>query len=483
MRTKKLLSLLFAALLLATGCGQTASETETSGTAETTPVDTVATETELQDNLPAMDMEGYTYRAWISGNEERKGQAYTEELNGEIINDAIYNKIITVEERFNCDVVDDESADPGDSIAAAKNSIMAGDDAFDLMQGHDISMASAALEKLFHNLYEMPHFDMSKPWWPSETVESMTVADQMYMMINNISCHSLAATRILFFNKDLMTDLGMEYPYDMVREGTWTMDAMLKMVEQGYVDVNGNGMADIDDQLGYISDNHFYAVMEPFQLEPYKKDENGNLYYDLDVDRMMTLTEKFYNLLFGTGGLMNENTDNINDIIFTEGRALFRYCGFSNAITQFSHGDVVYGALPMPKLDENQEQYNGGATDRPFAIPITVSENLEKVAIITEALNIEGYKQVFPAYYETAMKSRYADGNDDAEMIELIHDNVIISFTYLYGNYASAYNIMFENLFCSGTPSTDVASWAAKNESAQTKRVEDIQKFYDENRK
>ncbi len=483
MRTKKLLALLFAALLLATGCGQTATETETAATANTTAVDTEAKETELADNLPDMDMEGYHYRMWVSGTPERQAQAYVSELNGEIINDAVYNKLIAVEERFNVDITNDENADPGDSIAAAKNSILAGDDAFDLMQGHDLSMATAALEKLFHNLYEVPHFDMTKPWWPSETVSSMTVADQMYMMINNISCHSLAATRIMFFNKDMMTDLGMEFPYNMVREGTWTMDAMRTMVEQAFVDTNGNGVADIDDQVGFISDNHFYAVMEPFQLEPYKKDADGNLYYDLDVDRMMTLTEKYYALLFGTGGLMNENTDNINDKMFTEGNALFRYCAFSFAISQFSHGDVVYGALPMPKLDEQQAQYNGGATDRPFAIPITVSENLEKVGIITEALNIEGYKQVFPAYYETAMKSRYADGNDDAEMIELIHDNVIISFTYLYGNYKSAYNIMFENLFCSGTPNTDVASWAAKNESAQIARVEEIQEFYDKNRK
>ena len=62
------------------------------------------------------------------------------------------------------------------------------------------------------------------------------------------------------------------------------------------------------------------------------------------------------------------------------------------------------------------------------------------------------------------------------------HDNVIISFTYLFGEYKSAYNIMFENLFAVATPGTDVASWAAKNEKSQIAHVEKLQKFFDENK-
>lgn len=162
---------------------------------------------------------------------------------------------------------------------------------------------------------------------------------------------------------------------------------------------------------------------------------------------------------------------------------MFVYTSFSLAITEFSYGDIVFGLLPMPKLDEQQDGYYGGATDRPIAIPITAANHLDETGLITEALNIEGYKQVFPAYYETAMKSRYADQTDDAAMMELIHDNVIISFTYLFGNYKSAYNIMFEDLFAkTSTPGTDVASWAAKNEKAQTEHVAKLQQFFDEHK-
>lgn len=484
MRNRRLLALLLAALLLATSCATTGETNET--TADTSVPDetteTVESETQIADSLPDMDLAGYTYRMSINGNDERRAQTFVEELIGETINDAVYNQRITVEERFNAKIVMAELIDTADSLTSHKNSIVAGDDAFDLLQGHDISMAQMSLEGLFYDLYTLPYLDFTKPWWPAATTESMTVAGQMYMMFNNISCHNLSATRVMFFNKDMMKSLGLEYPYDMVYEGTWTMDTMLTMVDAAYVDTNGNGEKDIDDQVGFISPNNFYAVMEPFQVEPYQRDEEGKLYYKFDLEKMMKLTEKYYALLFGKGGFMKQNVDNDIYNMFTEGKGLFMYTGFSNAITQFSYGDVVFGLLPMPKLDEEQDGYYGGATDRPLAIPITASSHLDETSLLTEALNVEGYRQVFPAYYETAMKTRYADQTDDAVMMELIHDNVIISFTYLFGNYQSAYNIMFEDLFAkSSTPGTDVASWAAKKEKSQTEHVAKLQKFFDEN--
>jgi hypothetical protein len=135
----------------------------------------------------------------------------------------------------------------------------------------------------------------------------------------------------------------------------------------------------------------------------------------------------------------------------------------------------------MPKLDETQDQYYGGSTDRPIVVPTTASDDLDNIGIVIEALNAEGYKQVYPAYYEVAMKTRYADQTDDAKMIDIVHDNVIIAFTYLYGDFRSVYNIMLENLF-TVKPSTDVASWCAKNEKLQTKRVEKLMGFFEEHR-
>ena len=217
--------------------------------------------------------------------------------------------------------------------------------------------------------------------------------------------------------------------------------------------------------------------MEPFCLEPYRKDENGGLYYSMDVERTSELVEKFYNLLFGEGGFKNSYDPVVK--LFTDGRAMFDYSTLGDAVNKFNVSEVVYGILPMPKLNEVQDRYYGGSTDRPIAVPITVDPgNLDGIGIIVEALNAEGYKNVYPAVYEITMKNRYADQTDDAKMLDIIHDNTIISFTYLFGNFASAYNKLFETLFNAGTPSTDVASWEAANNKVQTTYAEKLMKFF-----
>lgn len=481
---KRLFILLLTALLLSTSCGQAAVETgtDTSTAESTTAPDTAPEETALKDDLPDTDLDGYNYRMMLHGNDTHIENTFAAELTGNTISDAVFNKLTTVKDRFNCDITFTQAAPDG--LDPTQQSIFAGDDAFDMVQGHDLSMMGGVLSNLFVNTYDVPYFDFTKPWWPSETVDSMTVAGQMYLMNNNISYRNLADIRMLYFNKALLTNNGIDYPYEMVYNGTWTLDALQAIVEKGYVDTNGNGERDLSDQYGFVHANSFYCWMEPFTVEPYKKDENGNLYYEFDLERISALVEKSYNLIFGSGGYFNK-TESYADTrlkTFAVGTTMFYYDKLEAAVLVYSDSEIQYGLLPMPKLDESQDDYYAGSTDRPIAIPVTAGSHLETTGLITEALNIEGYKQVFPAYYETALKSRYADQADDAAMIDIAHNNMIISFTYAFGDYKSAYNILLEDLFKNGTPGTDVASWAAKKESEQVARVAELQKFFEKNK-
>jgi hypothetical protein len=269
----------------------------------------------------------------------------------------------------------------------------------------------------------------------------------------------------------------------MVYDGTWTLDAMKKITAAAYSDLNGDGSYDEADRYGYVNMPNYYGMLEPFCVEPYRKDNNGTLYYEVYLDKTQRIVEKFYDLIFGTGGFLMKKVDGYADIVlkmFSEGRSMFFYGSLDNAVSHFSNSDVVYGVLPMPKLDETQDDYYGGSFDRPLVVP-TTAQNLENLGIVTEALNAEGYKQVYPAFYEIAMKTRYADQTDDAKMIDIVHDNVIISFTYLFGDYKSIFNMMWD-LFNGSKPTADVASWCAKNEKAQTKRVEKLMTFFEEHR-
>lgn len=440
------------------------------------------TDAEIKDSLPDIKLNNYNFRMLILGDTHIPF-VYSDELDGSVVNDAVYSKIAAVEERFEVDITTVPNSAGADETTLIKSEVMSGTDSFDIVQGHDVNMANLSLEGIFVNLYDVPHLDFEKPWWPQATVESMTVAGQMYMMINNISLINLISTRVMYFNKTLFDNYSIEYPYQYVYDGTWTLDKLLSISNDGYVDLNGNSKVDNEDQFGFVAPRWYYCWLEPFEVEPYKKASDGSLYYSFDLDKITVIVEKFYSLLFGAGGYQTKDGDNEANKIFTEGRSLFRYETLRAAAENFSLTDVIYGILPMPKYDENQNDYFGGSTDRPIAIPTTATQNIETVGIIVEALNYEGYKKAFPAYYELALKSRYADQTDDAAMIDIIYKNDIISFTYMFGNYASPYSNLFDNLFNASNPSTDVASYAAKNEKTQTKYVEKLMKFYIENAK
>jgi len=477
----RIISAILAAAMIFSFVACAATDDITSDDTAVDTADETADETkpEIKDSLPNVDLDGYNFRMFILGD-IHVPFVYSDEMDGSVVNDAVYSKILTVEERFNTDITLVETSAPADEVMAIKTEIMSGADTFDIVQAHDVNLANSTLEGLYVNIYEVPHLDFEKPWWPSKTLESMTIAGQSYLMLNNISLINLISTRVMYFNKTLFDNYGIDYPYQDVYDNNWTFERLLSLTGSAYSDLNGNSTVDDADMFGFVNPTWYYCWLEPFNVEPYKKDPSGALYYEFDLDKMQSLVEKFYSLLFGAGGYQVTSGDDGANKIFTEGRSLFRYEVLKAAAENFSLTDVIYGILPMPKYDENQDSYYAGSTDRPLAIPTTALPNIDTVGIIVEALNYEGYKQVFPAYYELALKSRYADQTDDAAMIDIIYENNIISFTYMYGNHQSPYSNMIGNLFNISSPSTDVASYAAKIEKAQSLYMDRLMKFYNE---
>ncbi len=488
MKRKRLFTLILTTLLCAAqliSCGgQTAEVPDNSAPTVTTgeqntdvPTNETSAETEapdLSDDLPETDLEGYSFRI-LGFNDARFASVWVEETNGSPVNDAVYSKLATVQERFNCEIV---LANGGLSATNTEQTTIrslaqAGDDVYDVATGHDISMANIMLEGMFVNLYDVDHLNFEKPWWPKHTVDSLTFDGQMYLFSNHISYNNIGETRLLYFNKELLTDNGIEHPYTSVYDGSWTLDKLISITEDGYLDTNGDSVQGDDDTYGIVNPKYYYCFLEPFRHENYVK-EGSKLVYNFDIDKSQTLVEKFYTLLTGAGGRITDNAETI----FKEKRSMFFYHKVSTAANVLSLTDLVYGILPMPKLDEAQEEYFSGCTERPFAVPILAEVHLDTTGLIIEALSAEGYRQVFPVYFEQALKSRYADKNDDANMIDIINSNVIISFTYMHGNFASPYNNMLETLFNAATPGTDVSSYAASIRSTQEERCETITEIY-----
>lgn len=477
---KRIFITLLAALLClsAVSCSTPAEQTGTDDTTADTTVETV--ETEVKPDLPEKDYEGYSYR--ILTAESNLKYIHSTESTGEVINDAVYDANMMVADQFNIKY-ENVPIDGNHNNAAVEVQayILAGDDAYDILQMHDCTTGSMALNGWFHNIHELPYVDTSAEWWPQFTVDSLTLNGKMYYISNYTTYRGLHETRVTFFNKDIVTDMDLENPYDMVKEGTWTIDNMAAISNTVYVDVNGDGKQDTGDTIGFVFTNAPYCWLESFGIEAYKKEGKNSANMTLDINKEVTYTliDKLYNWM-GVAGNNSVYVDfggdrNLAMEMFANGSALFTFKCVGDQIPYLMDTEMDYGIVPFPKVDENQENYVSACTDMLLSIPITASD-LERTGIITEAMSYAGYKNILPAYCEKALKGRYSTDEASAEMLDMIFQNRIISFSYLFVNMVPGG--MQYQLIAQTVKNNNVASYYQSNESKEEAVIATITEFY-----
>ncbi len=484
---KQKLSLILAFLMLAASlvsCADTAEEA-LSETENTPSAETVETEAEtedpakaIQDALPTGDYEGRTYTMLVPSHLLTE---FDTDLTGDIIDDAVCNRNIAVEERLNVDVrtVDAPGlwGDRTSFMETVQNSVMAMDDAYQLVSGYGAYITALSSAGVLANWNNVSSIDFSNVWWNQNITSEMTINDRLYYVTGDLSLTSLEYLFCLFFNKQLVADFALENPYDLVREGKWTLDT-LNTYTAVSVDTNGDGKMDGNDLYGYISDdsNYISGFHAALDADVTRMDENGlpvlTLREEIFTDKFNTLyaflrenPNVFLNLNNGTFNGENETTANM----FKAGQALIMADMLGNS-AMFRDTEVEFGILPYPKYDEAQENYHTTAWDAYvlFCLPTTV--DLEFVGLVTECLGAYSYTDVTPAFYEKALKTKYARDTESSEMIDIIRAGAVYNFGAVNGPQCNNCGHIFRTLIQGSNP--NIASYLASNVKAMEKALE-----------
>ena len=204
---------LVLAMLMLASCGAKDNGGESMDTtADTTGNDntTAAAETEAEtdslearklvdDGLGKQDFGGKEYRMLYQVRYANFQNA--EELTGDVLNDAVYTRNMTVEDRLNVKLVHNTGEE--DALAQhIKNSALSGNDEYDLYLGHTMYTGQYAVQGIFRNWYDMS-VDFSKPWFPQTAIQNLTLNGKMFLTASDI-CLSLASNAYCYyFNKDL----------------------------------------------------------------------------------------------------------------------------------------------------------------------------------------------------------------------------------------------------------------------------------------
>lgn len=481
MRNFDRIKLLLLALLLLSSCsGKDTEDTATETSAESIVAEAVTqtdseTDNIVTDDLPQVDYEGYSFR--ILGAENDIPMLLVEETNGSPVNDAVFQANAAVEDRLNI-VLTEVKLSSWNDAPAIRKSIDARTDDLDLGVCHDITAGNLSLDGLFCNLREIPHLDFTKPWWPSFTVDSLTVNGKMYLYSNYSGYNGLRGTKNMYVNLEKLQDLSLDSPYDMVRNQEWTLDRVIEMTKGIYTDLNGDGERTRDDFYGFAFTGLFYGWLENFGVEAYTHAEDGKtVELTLNNDRTVQIVDTVKGWLYnGNEGVYYKSKHkSLHDtdsypVIFADGNCLFTYGSLYVLLDELVNADVVYGILPMPLLDETQESYLGVCYDSPMWIPTTVSD-MDRTGVVVEAMSIEGYRTILPAYKDVALKNRYTVDKDSAEMLDIIFANRLLSFSYIYGGDQG-----FQQILNTLIPSDSLqfASYYTANEPKELKRIAEI---------
>ena len=377
--------------------------------------------------------DGYNFRILI-----RKGHIpdqYLEEDSTDLVESATYRRNKEVEERYGITITASESSDSNYDFSAL-NSILAGDDAYDIIFTHSRAAFTYAVQGAAYNINDIKSIHLDKPWWTKDITDSCSVNGRLYVLDGDISSESLGATMCLFFNKRIFDDLGYDYPYEMVLEGDWTFDEFAYLAKKGGADLNGDGVMTPDvDQYGFRSEE-WEAPMNILYTggqRIYSKNDEGRLELSLYSNKTVEIYDEFFNLFDNEACILFSSQNGYEGAdMFQQGRAMFTDTELRHAKTMRNMDDD-FGILPYPKFDETDEYAtasNGGT--HLLIVPITV-EDVERTGAITEALCAIGSRDVIPAFYETSLKTKYARDEESEKMIDIIRESRIYDIGYVAG--------------------------------------------------
>ena len=478
-QTKKInmfLTICLSFIILFTSCASgdnSGTDPAPEGTVISSPgsVETQAPETEFSDGLPEESLDGYSYRLFIRQG-GRGNSMFREELNGDRLNDAIYMRDRAVEDRFDVSItVGMFSAD--DYGMDCVPTLLAGDDAFDLLAPHGRFAFEIALQGLTYEWGLLPYVDLDKDWWDPGARESFTIHDKLYTTTGDICYNNLGQTFCFLFNKTLFDEASLAYPYQSVLEGTWTWDEWERILEVCDSDLDGNGVMEPSvDRFGYMT--HIWSGLINMQFAAglsIVSVVDGEPEISFMSEKTVEVYDRYFSHI-----LPKVNIEVDEGGAFRSGRVFFMD-GSMNSAIGFRDMDDDFGIIPFPKYAEDMEYRNAveGGTNL-FLVPITVKD-LNASSIILEGMASESWRHLTPEFYEVVLKTKHVRDPESAEILDIIRRSRVFDFGYY--NMTIGLDSIPVNLYQTYGNAENLVSFYQKKDKVARKSLEKLMQSYE----
>lgn len=426
-RTALTLAALILMSTLAASCGNTTTTTNDTTNGETTTTTEAETERDPIAELGGHDLGGRTIRM-ISHHDALSDERtlYSEELDGDMINDIIYKRNSDVQNMYNFTLEMYTGDGWADDYSKLKNSVLSGSRDYDLSFLLPFaSQANLVIDGLLYNMLEVPHLRFDEEWWHSNVNDLFTFDGYLPFVSSDMLLSSYQYANALIFNKKIADDYGLNDIYDLVRDGKWTLDKFAEYAEKTSADLNSNGKADEEDRFGLATNFGYHAISWQYAIGEItvRLDEKNGVELGLKDERFYNLAEWMYDLFYNSSSVFEIGWDKECDIKWDEDR-VFMQAIWVNDLEKFRSYKSEFGVIPYAKYDEAQEGYYTYVDARAggLAIPVDCDEQtIDDVGLIIEAMSYLSHRDLIPAYLESVTSSKLTRDEDSIEMLEIIN--------------------------------------------------------------
>ncbi len=446
MKLNRILCGLLAALVTVlplVGCntdpGTTVTDTTKAPVDTTAPAveeTTAAPETEYPaPEIPAVDYGGAEFRILV--NEPREDMFpyseldYSEEM-GDVVNDAIFKRNAQITEKYKINIATTDVS-TGQGKAKFLTSINAGNDDFHIAVIRINDIISLASAGYLADANTLPNIDADAPWYYQQLQDSVSIGGADYALMGYLNMRIFDTAGALFYNKNVVNTFELPDIEQMVFDGKFTLDNFYELCAKVGNDLNQDGKLDETDMLGLTSHpgnllNYFIGAGGEFVST---NSEGIPVYIGIN-ERNEAILTKVMNIMLTEPAVLHQDSNLYKDYTgaFMADRSLFLSNGIYR-IRSLAQEGANFGVLPLPKYDENQENYYihiGAKLGTAIGIPHN-SGSMDMVTAVVEDMMYLSYQYIYPAHIEKTMQLRFATDENSTKIVKLLFNSLSLELS------------------------------------------------------